>query len=119
MRFDDKYRTKLSLYKRGRCDGPSTYTYKKHGFRLHWLNYTHLCNFCEKLTSWGITYFYPNERFKEWKHRDVSTYYICCEEEIPLLKAQIVENKINESRELNFVPRSPHNIREFAKLGRK
>ena len=116
MKFDERYEKKLPLYKKGRCEGPRTYTYKDDGFRIHYLGYGYLCNFCDGLTKWGVTYFYPDDRFKAWKRRDVSTYYICCEEEIPLFKAQIVENKINGIYDTNFVPRTSRVREELNKL---
>jgi len=120
MKFDDRYRRKIPLYARGRCDGPSTYTYKKDGFRLHWLGGGRRpCNFCDKMTNWGVTYFYPDERFKKWDKRDASTYHICEEEELSMLKAQILENKINKSRELNFAPRSIFIKQQLKKMRRK
>lgn len=119
MKFDIRYKTKIPLYKRGRCDGPSTYTYKKDGFRLHWLNYATRCNFCEKSTNWGMTYFYPDERFKDWKQRDISTYRICSEEEIPLLKVSVLEDKINSTRTLNFVPRTKNVKRNLKQMENK
>lgn len=107
MLFDDKYKAKLALYKRGRSNGPSTYTYKKDGFRLNYLGGAWApCFFCGKKTPWGVTYFYPEERFKDWKKRDVNTFRVCKEEELPLLKAQIVENKINNINMMHFVPRT-------------
>lgn len=107
MRFDERYKTKLALYRRGRCDGPSTYTFKKDGLRLHYLGgAARVCFFCGKRTAWGMTYFYPDERFKDWKKRNVSSFHICEEEEIPLLKAQVIENKINNQNTMQFTPRT-------------
>lgn len=106
MQFDDIYRKKLPRYKKRSGGGPNTYSYKKDGFRLIYLgNKNAKCDFCERLTNWGIIYFYPDVRFLGWTKRDFSSFHICSSDEIADLKARVVECKINKDIHISWIPK--------------
>jgi hypothetical protein len=62
------------------------------------------CSFCSTPTQWGVIYFYPTERYKKWEDKNFHSAVICCEEEIPLFKAGIVESMINNEYRVSFMP---------------
>lgn len=96
MLLNEKYGKYLWHYKTGRCQGPSKFTFKKHGFRLLYGANPDTCGVCGKYeTNWFILYFDPKDRFKKWGDRKTYSKMICSEEDIDNFLSDVLMDKVS------------------------